>query len=195
MLLKQPLQGSLHLISGVVLEFYRQICRKFIRIVVDFIKVIPVLVISAMSTLDIIDFIAERSFQSLVIIVRTDNIFLFCGKRSSQNDLCAALEHSRTRREHPRENHKKQSSNQNKQNRFRVCGAKLHRFLCNRFGALGCFLCCFSGSFFRCPFACLRRCILLFDCLFLFPSGNGIRSGIGVVLFELLIQGIYICLI
>ena len=45
--------------------------------------------------------IAERSFQSLVIIVRTNNIFLFCSKRSSQNDLCAALEHSRTRREHP----------------------------------------------------------------------------------------------
>ena len=40
-MLKQPLQGSLHLISGVVLEFYRQICRKLIRIVVDFIKVIP----------------------------------------------------------------------------------------------------------------------------------------------------------
>ena len=34
-----------------------------------------------MSTLDIIDFVAERSFQSLVIIVRTDNIILFCGKR------------------------------------------------------------------------------------------------------------------
>ena len=201
MLLKQPLQGSLHLISGVVLEFYRQICRKLIRIVVDFIKVIPVLVISAMSTLDIIDFVAERSFQSLVIIVRTNNIFLFCGKRSSQNNLCTALEHSRTRREHPREDHKKQSGNQNKQNRFRVCGAKLRDSFCDIHGSLSCFARCLA-----CTLGCRSRCrsgiltgfggsIFFLDCPFLLPTGERVGTGIGIVLFELLIQGIYICFI
>ena len=201
MLLKQPLQGSLHLISGVVLKLHRQIRRQLIRIVVDFIKVIPVLVISAMSTLDIIDFIAERSFQSFVIIVRTDNIFLFCGERSSQNNLCAALEHSRTRREHPRENHKKQSGNQNKQNRFRVCGAKLRDSFCDILGSLGC-----SARCLACTLGCRSRCrsgiltgfggsIFFLDCPFLLPTGERVGTGIGIVLFEFLIQGIYICFI
>ena len=42
LLIKQPLQGSMHLISGVILKLHRQIRRQLIRIVVDFIKVIPV---------------------------------------------------------------------------------------------------------------------------------------------------------
>ena len=68
-------------------------------------------------------------------------------------------------------------------------------------GSLSCFARCLA-----CTLRCRSRCrsgiltgfggsIFFLDCPFLLPTGKGIGTGIGVVLFELLIQGIYICFI
>ena len=77
-----------------------------------------------------------------------------------------------------------------------MCGAELRYSFCDVLGSLSCFARCLA-----CTLRCRSRCrsgiltgfggsIFFLDCPFLLPTGKGIGTGIGVVLFELLIQGI-----
>ena len=165
---------------------------------VDFIKVITVLVVSAMGSLDVVDLVSQGCFQSLVVVVCADDVLIVGSKGSSKDYLRSTLEHGSTGREHTANNHKKQSTCQNQKNRFGVCGTKLRHFLCDVLGSLGCFSCCLA-----CTLGCRCRCrsgvltgfggsIFFLDRLFLLPTGKRIGTGIGIVLFELLIKGIHI---
>lgn len=74
-----------------------------------------------------------------------------------------------------------------------MCGAELRYSFCDVLGSLSCFARCLA-----CTLRCRSRCrsgiltgfggsIFFLDCPFLLPTGKGIGTGIGVVLFELLI--------
>ena len=74
--IKKLLQRILHFFSGIILKQYRQISCQFIRIMIDFFQLIPILIIIRMSSFHIVDLTLKNSLQSFIVRIGSQNIFI-----------------------------------------------------------------------------------------------------------------------